>query len=336
VTQLPIFSHIYIEDRAREYPLTSRTLAKFPKATNITIQNYKEVFNRPRQRWDHQKTALKLILAVRDDAFLYPGSSFVPSFDHTRFFYTTPVLNCLYGCEYCYLQGMFPSANLVLFVNSEDFIKAAERELAKPSPSYLCISYDTDLLALEEIFGYCAIWIEFARMNPHVTLEIRTKSAHTKLLRDIPAPPNVILAWTLSPERVISSYEHKTPGLDARLKAIRVAQQHGWRVRVCYDPVLKITGWQDAYSELIMQTMQQLSPEAVHDFSIGVFRIPSGYLRAMQDSNPSSKLVHYPYTVRNSSASYTPEEHQEIVGFISQQLAPYVPQEKICPVPWQL
>jgi spore photoproduct lyase len=230
---------------------------------------------------------------------------------------------------------MFPSANLVLFVNSEYFINAAKQELAT-TPSYLCISYDTDLLALEEIFGYCALWIEFARLNPHVTLEIRTKSAHTKILREIPAPPNVILAWTLSPERVISNYEHKTPSLAARLKAIRVAQQHGWRVRVCYDPVLKITDWQDAYSELITQTMQQLSPEAIHDFSIGVFRIPSGYLRAMQDSNPSSKLVHYPYTVRNSSASYTTEEHHEMVAFISQQLTPHVPQEKICPVPWQL
>ncbi len=336
MTNLPLFSHIYVEDRARDYPLTAQALARFPKAQDISIQNYKEVFNRPRQRWDHQKNSLKLILAVRDDAFLYPGSSFVPNFDHSRFFYTTPVLNCLYGCEYCYLQGMFPSANLVLFVNSDDFIKSAESLLVAPSPAYLCISYDTDLLALEELFGYCAIWIEFARRNPHVTLEIRTKSAHTKLLRQVAPPPNVILAWTLSPERVITEYEHKTPSLQARLKAISTAQQHGWRVRVCYDPVLKITDWQDAYGELIQETMNQLSPDAIHDFSIGVFRIPSGYLRAMHDNNPHSKIVHYPYTVKNSSASYTPEEHQEIVAFISQQLAPHVPQEKICPVPWQL
>jgi spore photoproduct lyase len=231
---------------------------------------------------------------------------------------------------------MFPSANVVLFVNSDDFINSALRELSSPTPAYLCISYDTDLLALEELFGYCSIWIEFARANPHVTLEIRTKSAHTKLLREITPPPNVILAWTLSPERVITNYEHKTPSLAARLKAIKTAQQHGWRVRVCYDPVLKIADWQDAYAELIKNTMDQLSPEAIHDFSIGVFRIPSGYLRAMQDNNPSSKLVHYPYTVKDSSASYAPQEHQEIVTFISQQLAPHVPQEKICPVPWQL
>ncbi len=336
MSNLPLFSHIYIEDRARDYPLTSRILATFPKATDIPIRNYKEVFNRPRQRWDHQKNALKLILAVREEAFLYPGSSFVPNFAHTRFFYTTPVLNCLYGCEYCYLQGMFPSANVVVFVNSDDFVKNASCELRGPEAAYLCISYDTDLLALEELFGYCATWIEFARENPHVTIEIRTKSAHTKLIREIAPPPNVILAWTLSPDAVIAAYEHKTPRLAARLKAMQTAQHHGWRVRVCYDPVLRVTNWRDAYAELISQTMNQLSPDSIQDVSIGVFRIPSGYLRAMQESNPSSKIVHYPYSVSNSSASYTAEEHQEMVSFITQQLSPHLPQEKICPVPWHL
>lgn len=333
---LPLFSHIYIEERAAEYPLTKRIAARFPKATQVPINNYKEIFNRPRQRWDHQKHSLKLILAVRDDAFLYPGSSFVPNFQHSRFFYTTPVLNCLYGCEYCYLQGMFPSANLVAFVNDDDFIQAAAREISGNTPAYLCISYDTDLLALENIFGYCARYIDYAKQNPHVTLEIRTKSAAIDALSEITPVPNVILAWTISPEYVISQYEHRTPTLTARLAAITKAHQRGWRIRLCIDPMLRVDSWQHHYGELIRETFSQLSPDAINDVSIGVFRIPSGYLRAMQDNNPTSPVVHYPYTVRNQSASYTPEQHHEMIEAITTKLQQHLPQEKICPVPWQL
>lgn len=336
MSYLSTFSHIYVEQGAGEYPLAQRILSRFPKASHIAIQNYKEVFNRPRQSWEHQRNSLKMILAVRDDAFLYPGSSFVPHFDHSRFFYTTPVLNCLYGCEYCYLQGMFPSANIVVFVNSVDFISAASRELVAPQPAYLCISYDTDLLALENILGYCAEWVEYARSNPHVTLEIRTKSANIAALQAIAPAHNVIMAWTLSPEYVITTYEHRTPSLAARVHAIARAQELGWRVRLCFDPILRVQEWERHYTQLVEQTFPAIRAELLTDVSLGVFRIPSGYLRAMQENNPRSKIAHYPYTVQNKCASYTPEEHTAMISSLSEQLARYIPQEKICPVPWQL
>ena len=36
-------------------------------------------------------------------------------------FYFSHMYNCLYDCEYCFLQGMYSSADYVLFVNYEDF-----------------------------------------------------------------------------------------------------------------------------------------------------------------------------------------------------------------------
>lgn len=334
MSALPLFSHIYVEHAARRHPLTDTVLARFSKAEVIEINNYKEVFNRPRQRWDHQRRALKLILAERKDSFIYPGSSFVPSFDHARFFYTTPILNCLYGCEYCYLQGMFPSPNMVVFVNTESFIEGAAREIGS-SPAYLCVSYDTDLLAVEDLFGYTAAWIDFAHKHPHVTVEIRTKSANMRAIAHLSPPPNVILAWTLSPDAVAARYEHKTPSLTARLTSVHDAQELGWRVRLCLDPVLRVEGWMDHYASLVDETFARVAPTKVCDVSVGVFRINGSYLRDMQERSPASKLVTYPYTVENGSASYTASEREEMVLFIADKLKAFVSEEKICPVPWQ-
>lgn len=332
---LPVFSHIYVEDKARDLPLTRNLLTRFSKANIIPISNYKEVFNRPRQAWRHQQEAKKLILAVRSDSFLYPGSPFVPNFDHTRFFYTSPILNCLYGCEYCYLQGMFSSAHLVAFVNREDFIDHASEQLAG-APSYLCVSYDTDLLALEDLFGYCALWNEFAHANPHVTVEIRTKSAAIKTLTPLTPAPNVILAWTLSPDVVAKRFEHGAPSTDARMKSIKTAQEHGWQVRVCLDPIVRATGWEEHYPELIDRMARAINLDGLIDISVGVFRINGSYLREMQQRAPHSRLVTYPYTVENGAASYSSTERAEMLSLITSHLKHYLPEEKICLVPWQL
>ena len=52
------------------------------------------------------------------------------------------------------------------------------------NPVYLCISYETDILAFEEIVPYTSAWIEFAR-NPNLIIEIRTKSNQYKLIRNL-------------------------------------------------------------------------------------------------------------------------------------------------------
>ena len=37
------------------------------------------------------------------------------------------MLNCIYDCNYCFLQGMFNSANYLVFVNYEDYFKEIEK-----------------------------------------------------------------------------------------------------------------------------------------------------------------------------------------------------------------
>ena len=142
-------------------------LAQFPQAEVIAIDHYKDIFCRSRQDYVRQHAAQNLILAAKHGELLYPGAPVCQSFGNEHFYYTSCVMNCVFDCEYCYLKGMYPSANLVVFVNLEDIFAEVEKRLAA-HPVYLCVSYDTDLLALEHLTGYAARWIEFVRrMNTH-------------------------------------------------------------------------------------------------------------------------------------------------------------------------
>jgi spore photoproduct lyase len=145
-------------------------------------------------------------------------------------------MGCLYDCDYCYLQGLYPSANTVLFVNLEDAFEQLRPYLGRDT--LVATSYDTDTLAIESLTHQTREWLEFAAEQEHLHLEIRTKSANIKSLKLIAPNPRVTLAWTLSPQEIIDAYEHATPSFEKRLSAAQEAITLGWKVRLCIDPVI--------------------------------------------------------------------------------------------------
>ncbi len=323
------FSHIYIEKEIENHPRTLEILQKFKNSIVVKIEHYKDIFNRRGQNFRIQKLSPKLILAKRKDHFLYPGSHFSPNFDHPHFYYNTLALNCLYDCSYCYLQGMFPSANLVFFVNWEDYFKETESFLEKNHSLYLALSYDTDLLATETFFPANLAWIEFARKKPNLLLEIRTKSANFHVLKNLSPIPNAILAWTISPSEISEKIEKKAPSLEARLTSIRSAIDTGWKVRICLDPILRVKDWKAIYSEFIGLLSERLNLNSIFDLSLGTFRMNSEFLSNIQTLRTDASLLYYPFVKHNGIASYSVDESQEMVQFLRNLLLEKMPGEKI-------
>ena len=71
-------------------------------------------------------------------------------------YYFSHMLNCIYDCRYCFLQGMYRSANYVLFVNYEEFyqqIKLICNSHADKSCHFFS-GYDCDSLAMEPVTGF--------------------------------------------------------------------------------------------------------------------------------------------------------------------------------------
>lgn len=323
----PIFSHIYIEKEAYTHPNTQKILNHFKNSTIIEISHYKDVFNRSKQNFLEQKASPSLILAIKKSGFLYEGAPVCQSFGNTHFYYTSCVMNCLYDCEYCYLQGMYPSGNIVVFVNMEDTFKEV-KELLHKHPVYLCCSYDTDLLALEDIFGYCAKWLDFCKENPELTVEIRTKSANRKFIEENEPCKNFILAWTLSPNAIIKAYEHYTPSLKTRLSTISRAMDKDYLVRLCFDPIIYVNNWKEIYSNLLEEVSNSIHMDKIKDISLGVFRISKEYLKNMRKQRQNSLITLYPYENNNGVAHYGTLS-EDMMSYIKTKLLDLVSSDKI-------
>ena len=306
------FDTIYIEKDAKDYPVTINILNQFKKSQQISINSYQEIFNRNRQDFRQQKLSPKLILAIKKDSYLYPGSSFTPSFNQPHFFYNAMALNCLYDCSYCYLQGMFNSANLVIFVNEQDFYQATLDKLKELGSLYLSISNDTDLLAIEHLTGYCAKWITLCQQNPKLLVESRTKSVNFNAIKELAPVDNFILSWTLSPLSVSQRIEINTPSLVSKIKAIQNAQAQGWKVRICFDPLLMHVDWAKQYKDLIKLINSELDLNLIRDFSIGSFRMNDSFYKKIQKSRPQDPLFAYPYDRIEGIISYPEEQDQKL------------------------
>lgn len=323
------FSTIYIEKGLEEHPLVQEITSRFPASNQIFIFHYKDVFNRSHQNSILQKEAPALILAAKHGMLLYPGAAVCQSFGNTHFYYTSCSMNCPYDCEYCYLQGMYPSSHLVLFVNVEDYFSELKTLLQK-HPVYLCASYDTDLLALSHLSHLAVKWSQFVQEQPDLTVELRTKSANMAALRTLSVSERLILAWTLSPDCVINNWEHKTPSLTARLKAARLAKDLGFPVRLCFDPLLYFPNYKEAYETMLAQVFTYFKAEELYDVSIGVFRCSKDFIKLMRKNRPASALLQYPYENENGVYHYGTARSEELLLTMKELLLSYnVPKEKI-------
>lgn len=322
------FSHIYIEKNAYPYETTQRILNILKNSTIIEIDDYKSFFARPNQIFNIQKNSQKLILAVKKDNFLYEGAKVCQSFDNENFYYTSSVINCIFDCHYCYLQGGYPSGNIVVFVNIEEVFEELDKILMTKS-IYLCISYDTDLLGIDFLTNFVDKWYSFSEKHPNLKIELRTKSSNIHFFLDKKPNKNFILAWTLSPENFILSYEHKTAILRNRVDSIKKMQDLGYTIRICFDPIMDIDNFYEEYSQLIQETFSQIHKDKILDISIGTFRISKEYLKKMRKNRMNSSLVYYPYQCVDSVYSYDEKLQNKIITFVKKEVEKYVERERI-------
>ena len=301
-----------------------------------TIKHYKDVFNAKEHNFKEEKRSGNFIVAKNRDALVYPGAPFCQSFGNEHFYYTSCVKNCIFDCDYCFLQGLYPCGYPVYFVNLEDYFAELDTLLQK-FPVYLCISYDTDLLASEQKLHYVEKWISYAQTRPDLKIEIRTKSGNLTVFKqfdnliktaEAENHDNIIFAWTISPAEVSEFAEIGLPDVEKRLQAVRTAKKAGFPVRICFDPMIFHPEWKETYKRLFKTTFNSVRPEDITDVSLGVFRISNKLLKRMRDANANSPVTQFPYITENGACHYG-SISSEMMNFAKEELKKYIPEEKI-------
>ena len=328
---------LYIEQAVSEHPRTLEIQRRLPEATRIYCDRYTEIFNRKAQNFRLQKKQPALILAEKFRHRLLP----VPAgydLGARHNYYFSHMLNCLYDCRYCFLQGRFRSAHYVLFVNYEDFAADMERTLqthGNESVQFFS-GYDCDSLALEPLTRFTEHFLPLFAQHPRALLELRTKSTQIRSLLDYGPLPNCIVAFSFTPAPVAAVLEHKTPAVERRIETMARLQKQGWPVGLRFDPLIHDADFEKNYTGLFRDIFTVINPDELHSVTLGSFRLPGDYFRAMHKLYPEEPLFASMLnnttagtSGRNGMTAYRSDLESMLLDFCTQALMAHVPRDKI-------
>jgi len=330
-----MIDYIYLEQQAADAPLSIDIVQRFKHATVIECDRYAEIFNRKSQNFRRQKPRPALILAHKQPELVLPAPA-TYKIGEGQNYYFSPMLNCLYDCRYCFLQGMYRSAHYVLFVNYPDFFSAIDRALTNhPNEIVNFFSgYDGDSLALEPVSRFVEQFLPFFRARPRAVLELRSKSTQIRVLQANEPAPNIVTAFSFTPQPYSEQWEAKVPALDKRIDAARQLQQQGWPIGLRFDPILIAADqdeadFQHTYRRLFQHLFSRLDPAAIHSVTVGGFRMPKPFFRTIESLYPRESLWAAPMQEDRGMIHYRQDLESSMLGFCHEQLLRYIPQQRL-------
>lgn len=327
-----MFQAIYIEDSIKNHPLTQSICKKFHQLPQISCDRYGEVFNRKAQNFRFQKNHPSLILAKKLHHYVLE-TPLGYGIGGIRNYYFSHMLNCIYDCKYCFLQGMYSSANYVLFVNFEDFIEAiSSKILEEPEEkSYFFSGYDCDSLALESMTHFVEKFLPLFSKYPQAFLELRTKSTNIQSLLKSDPLPNYIVAFSLTPKEISQALENKTPSLEKRLEALHKLQEKGWLIGLRFDPLIYCDHFEEQYKQLFSEVFRKIKVKGLHSVTMGLLRFPRQVYKNIISLYPDEKLFAHSLEEKDSLVSYKENVEKKLMNFCKEEILRYIPDSLFFP-----
>ena len=321
---------IYVEDEIQNHPKTKYILNKFKKSRIISINKYGEIFNKRNQNFRIQKANPCLILAHKKDNFVLPAPEGF-GIGSSKNFYFSHMYNCIYDCRYCFLQGMYSSANYVIFVNFEDFDISIEKIIENNLDSKVTFfsGYDCDSLALENVTGFAKHILSIFRKYPQIEIEFRTKSIQKEPFLSVKPMPNVILAYSLMPELMSNSLDNKAPSISKRIRVISELASKGWKIGLRFDPLIHGENWKELYQELLENIYNNIFLDNLHSVSFGSLRFPKRMFKDIFKLYPNEPLFTSPLSLNNKMISYDIEIEEEMTSFCKNLSLKYINEDQI-------
>jgi spore photoproduct lyase len=146
--------------------------------------------------------------------------------------------------------------------------------------------------------------IEFARQNPNVILELKSKSDNVNYLLKADLPPNIICTFSLNPQVVIDNEERFTASLKRRVEAAAKLSQKGVLVGFHFHPMVWFQGWQKEYEALAHELTRRFKPENIALVSMGTLTFIKPVIKQIRLKAESTKILQMPLVETHGKFSY--------------------------------
>ena len=282
---------IYVDESVIDEELTRRVLERSPgtpydvvrdetigeRVSRVSLSRGKRILHITRQRGEMVKPC--------------PGT--LPPYICCRYTVINQMTQCPMDCTYCILQSYLDGPLITLNVNTSDIFGSIDRLLSDQPNRFFRFGTGelTDSLALDDLTGISKDFARFFSTRRNSLLELKTKTDRVDELMDSPAK-NVVVSWSLNPQKVVDVEELGSAGVVDRLRAARRCQERGFLLGFHFDPILWVEDWESLYADLIQQIFSYVDGKRIVWISLGSLRFPPRLKEIVQRRFPKSRIVY--------------------------------------------
>lgn len=328
-------SSVYIESEIRDHPRARKLLERLRNLPVVEIEHYGEVFNPRAQNFRLQKKNPAIIIARKNDGHVLAAPQGY-GLGGSHNYYFSHMLNCIYDCRYCFLQGMYQSAHQILFINYEDFGERIKQLATKHQGEavWFYSGYDCDSLANEPMTEFTDYFIPLVASIDNAWMELRTKSTQVRSMLKLQPCERVVTAFSFTDPVSHRKLEHGVPSIAKRVNAMRRLIDAGWTVGLRFDPVVYHQDYQAAFVNLLDEIFTTVDPQKLHSVSLGSFRLTRDHFRKITRLYPEEPLFAQKMDLDNGIISYPLEREREMIEYCEAQLMKHIPHQSYHPCEW--
>ncbi len=203
--------------------------------------------------------------------------------------------NCPLKCSYCILQAYFQDPVLKVWANQEDLWQELDSAFGRDPHKRFRVGTGeyTDSLVLEPLTGYSRDLVAFLKDYENVCLELKSKVVDLSWMDAVTRTDRVLPAWSLNAPYIASHEEvGQSASLEERLLAAKTCVQNGFRVCLHFDPIIRFSGWQQGYADIVDMIFDYVRPEDIAYMSLGSFRCMPELKTVIERDFPGSTFIY--------------------------------------------
>ena len=231
------------------------------------------------------------------------------------------VESCGFDCSYCSIQSFYKQNTITFDSGFKD--KLLNLNLDKNKTYHIGTGQASDSLMFGNREGILDALFEFARENPNVILEFKTKSDNISYFLENAIPKNILLMWSLNTPTIIHNEEHLTASLDKRIAAARKMADRGVKVGFHFHPIVEYKGYLDEYQEVYERLILEFAPNEVALVSFGTLTFIKPVIKQLREREFRSKITQIPHEDASGKTSYPNETKVEMFKHAYESFAPW-------------
>lgn len=220
------------------------------------------------------------------------------------------VESCGFDCSYCSIQSFY-NENKIGF--DKNFAQKLKNLKLDPNKNYhIGTGQSSDSLIWGNKEGILDALFEFARKNPNVILEFKSKSDNIKYLLENEVPKNILCTWSINTPTIIENEEHLSASLEKRIASARALADKGVLVGFHFHPIVVYENYLSEYKETIEKITSRFTYDEVALVSFGTLTFIKPVMKKLRNRGFKSKILQMPLVDASGKFSYPLETKEEM------------------------